>query len=86
MGAGGAALKFAQYPGREVLAAQAIQSQVSHRITVRYRSEFASLVAVARMRVTYKGRIFNISTCMNMDERNRTIELMAAEIRNHTNA
>lgn len=65
--------------GREVMAAQAIQSQVSHRITVRYRSEFANPVAVARMRAVYNGRIFNISSCTNTDERNRTIELMAAE-------
>lgn len=65
--------------GREVMAAQAVQSEVTHRITVRYRSEFANPVAVARLRAVYNGRIFNISSCTNVDERNRTIELMASE-------
>ena len=65
--------------GREVLAAQAIQSQVSHRISLRYSPEFASPTAVSAMRLLYAGRIFNIATCMNVDERNRTIELMASE-------
>ncbi|PUA17267.1 phage head closure protein [Glaciimonas sp. PCH181] len=64
---------------RELLAAQAVQSEVNHRITVRYRAEFANPISVAAMRAIYKGRYFNISGALNLDERNRTIELLASE-------
>ncbi|MFC5524020.1 phage head closure protein [Polaromonas jejuensis] len=64
---------------REVLAAQAVQSEASHRITVRYRGEFTNPVAVAAMRINYNGRLFNISGATNTDERNRTVEIMASE-------
>lgn len=64
---------------RELLAAQAVQSEVSHKITVRYRAEFANPVAVAAMRITYNGRLFNIQGATNIDERNREIDLTCAE-------
>lgn len=64
---------------RELLAAQAVQSEVSHRITVRYRAELANPIAVSPLRVVYKGRYFNIGGALNVDERNRTIELLAGE-------
>ena len=64
---------------RDLLAAQAVQSEVSHKITVRYRSEFSTPVADATYRLNYNGRLFNIKGVMNIDERNRTIEIMAGE-------
>lgn len=64
---------------RELFAAQAVQSEVSHVITVRYRPELADPKAVAAMRAVYGTRIFNISGAMNLDERNRTVQLMASE-------
>jgi SPP1 family predicted phage head-tail adaptor len=64
---------------RELLAAQSVQSEVSHRITVRYRSELSDPKAVAAMRAVYNGRLFDISGAMNLDERNRTVELLCAE-------
>lgn len=64
---------------RELLAAQAVRSEISHKITLRYRSEFANPQTVAAMRCVYKGRIFNIGGALNFEERNRTVELLVAE-------
>lgn len=64
---------------RELFAAQAVQSEVSHTITARYRAEFVSPKATAARRITYAGRIYNIQGSMNIDEQNRTIELLVSE-------
>lgn len=64
---------------REMFAAQAVQSEVTHAITVRYRAELALPKTVAAMRAVYRGRIFNISGAINTDERNREIVMQAAE-------
>ncbi len=64
---------------RELLAAQALQNEVSHRITLRYRAELASPVAVSAYRAVYGGRVFSITGAINLDERNRTVDLLAAE-------
>lgn len=64
---------------RELFAAQSVQSEVSHLVTVRYRPEFLSPAADAAYRINYNGRMFNIQGVMNVDERNRTIEIMAGE-------
>lgn len=64
---------------RELFAAQGGQSEVTHRITVRYRAELAHPAVVAAMRIVYKGRIFNIQGATNVDERNRAIEILASE-------
>lgn len=69
--------------GREIIAAQAISVDVTHQITVRYSSLLADPVAVAAMRLVYVNagvtRYFNISAAMNVDERNKTIVLLASE-------
>lgn len=64
---------------RELMAAQAVQSEVSHQITVRYQAIFANPKTVAGMRAVYNGRIFNIHGSMNQDERNRVVVLSASE-------
>jgi len=64
---------------RELFAAQAVQSEVSHRITVRYRAEFANPAMVAAMRVSYATRVFNIHGALNIDERKGTVEISASE-------
>ena len=64
---------------REVFAAQAVQTEVSHRITVRYRTELANLTTDAAMRVVHAGRLFDVHGMLNVDERRRTIELLATE-------
>ena len=65
--------------GREMIAAQATNTEVTHLICVRYHALLSDPVAVAAMRVIYGARIFEISGAINVDERNREIQLMAAE-------
>jgi SPP1 family predicted phage head-tail adaptor len=65
--------------GRELLAAQAINVDISHVVTIRYQPQFASPKAVAAMRILYGERIFNISAPRDVDERHRQIELQCAE-------
>lgn len=59
--------------GRELLAAQAIQSSVTHEIAMRYR------VVDATNRILYGARIFNIKSVVNIDERNRDLVLLCTE-------
>ncbi|MFZ6726166.1 phage head closure protein [Undibacterium sp. MH2W] len=61
------------------MVSEAIHTQVSHKITVRYRSEFKNPVAVMSMRIVYGARIFNIQGMINFDERNQMVELSANE-------
>jgi SPP1 family predicted phage head-tail adaptor len=65
--------------GRELVAAQAIQVEVSHKITVRYQPALASPKLVATMRALYGTRVFSIGGALNIDERNREITLLATE-------
>lgn len=65
--------------GRELIAAASIQSEVSHTVMVRYRTELATPKSVAAMRILYKTRIFNIMAPMNEDERDRVVSLMVSE-------
>ncbi|HUX23222.1 MAG TPA: phage head closure protein [Burkholderiales bacterium] len=65
--------------GRALMSAQVMQSAVTHEITMRYRSELASPIAVANMRILFGTRVFNIHASMNQDERNRTVILQAEE-------
>ncbi len=48
--------KFDYLEGRELLAAQAIQSEVTARITIRYRPG-----VLATMRALYRGRVWNFA-------------------------
>lgn len=65
--------------GRELIAAQQLQSSVTHMITVRYRSELADPKAVADMRIVFGTRLFNINACLIQDERRRAVEIQATE-------
>ena len=60
--------------GREVLANQQLQGQVTHRITIRYRSGVTTA-----MRVAYEGRVFNIRSVLNIRERDDLLEILAEE-------
>lgn len=48
--------KFEYLEGRELLAAQAIQSEITARITIRYRPGVQ-----ATMRALYRGRVWNFA-------------------------
>lgn len=65
--------------GRELIAAQAEQSEVSHKITVRYRSQLANPLEVAKMRAVFGERVFNISAAINRNESGRWVDLMCSE-------
>lgn len=65
--------------GRELIAAQAAQSEVTHRVTVRYVAALANPKMVAAMRIKYGTRYFNIKSVTNMNEANRVIVLMCTE-------
>ena len=65
--------------GGELYAAQSVQSEVSHNITVRYRPELAVPKIVAAMRVVYGTRIFNLQASINTEERNRHLTIKASE-------
>jgi len=69
--------------GRELLAAQAVNTEITHTVVLRYHASLADPVAVAAMRCVYVNagvtRLFNVASAINVDERNRTIELWAGE-------
>lgn len=65
--------------GRELLAAQAVNVEISHKITIRWQQQFAGPKAVAAMRIVYGSRIFDIHSSIDTDERRKTIELSCAE-------
>lgn len=65
--------------GREAMAAQAANVDISHTITVRYQSIFAQPKIVATYRVLYNGRIFNVHSMENIEERNAIVVLTVSE-------
>jgi SPP1 family predicted phage head-tail adaptor len=60
--------------GDERLRAQQLQSRVTHKIVLRYRPDIRT-----SHRVNFNGRIFNIRSVINLDERSRWLELMCEE-------
>ena len=65
--------------GREARIADRVAAEVTHQITVRYRSDLDDPQVVARMRVLFRGRIFSIHAALNDDEANVAIILLASE-------
>ena len=65
--------------GREARIADRVAAEVTHQITVRYRSDLDDPQAVARMRVLFRSRIFSIHAALNDDEANVAIILLASE-------
>lgn len=60
--------------GREYFAAQSTQAEVTHRITMRYLAGITP-----KMRIVYGTRIFEILSVINVQERNRELQLMCRE-------
>jgi SPP1 family predicted phage head-tail adaptor len=65
--------------GREREAAQAINVEISHEITIWYQAQFSDPKVMAVYRVRYGTRLFNIHGTLNVDERNREITILAGE-------
>lgn len=60
--------------GREYFAAQSTQAEVTHRINMRYLAG-----VTPKMRVVFGSRVFEILSVINVDERNRGLQLMCRE-------
>ena len=60
--------------GREYFAAQTTQADVTHRISLRFIAG-----VIPKMRVKYGSRIFGILSAINVNERNRELQLMCRE-------
>jgi SPP1 family predicted phage head-tail adaptor len=65
--------------GRELVAAQSVNVEISHMVTIRYQQQFAGPKAVAAMRIVYGDRIFNIHASIDPDERHKSIQLTCSE-------
>jgi SPP1 family predicted phage head-tail adaptor len=65
--------------GRELLAAQANKSELTHTVTIRYQSQFSDPKVMAAMRILYAARIFNIHASIDPDERHIALELACGE-------
>jgi len=60
--------------GREYFAAQQVQAETTHEITIRYRADVTALT-----RVVFGNRTFEIQSVINSMEANRWLILMCAE-------
>ena len=69
--------KLEAVTSRERSESQQIKAEVSHRITLRYSADYASLTA--NDRITLGTRVFDIVTPMDKDGRSRELEILALE-------
>jgi SPP1 family predicted phage head-tail adaptor len=60
--------------GRELFAAQEHHSEVTTRITIRYRAGIN-----AKQRVSFRGKTYNIRYVLDPEERHRELQLLSAE-------
>ena len=60
--------------GKELMAAQAVSAELSHTVTVRYRTAIT-----AAMRVIYQGRVFNIQSATDPDTAHVALQLLCTE-------
>lgn len=63
--------------GVELQAAQQTEARVTHKITLRYTPD---LSPDATWRLLFGSRIFHVVSILNVDERNRTWEILATEV------
>ena len=65
--------------GRELFAAQSVQSEVTTKIVMRYRPEWSAGKTAASYRIKYGTRIFDVHAVMDQGMRNREVQIMASE-------
>lgn len=63
--------------GRRLIEAQAVNAELSHEVTMRYR---LGMLQVAKNRLLYHGRIFEIDSVINIDERKHLLMLTCKEV------
>lgn len=61
--------------GREYFQAETVQSEISHKIRIRYKSGI-----VPKMRVKFGSRYFEIQSVLNYKEGNAELQLMCKEL------
>ena len=59
---------------QEAFSAQQTKTRVSHKVTMRYRSDVTT-----KNRLSYDSRVLNITSILNEDERNKTLTLLCVE-------
>ncbi|MDR3425292.1 MAG: phage head closure protein [Alphaproteobacteria bacterium] len=62
--------------GREVYTAGHLEGRVTHKVTIRWRSD---ITITTDMRLLYNARTFNIRAVMNQDEANQYATLLVEE-------
>ena len=67
---------IAPVTGREIYTAGHLEGHVTHKITLRWRSD---ITVTTDMRLIYNNRAFNICAVMNKDEANQWLEILAEE-------
>ena len=60
--------------GRELLAAQQMQGEVTHRVRLRYRAGITTA-----QRILFGARVFDIQSVINPREQGASLELLAKE-------
>ena len=60
--------------GREFFAASGERAEITHSMILRHGTPLQP-----RDRITYNGRVFDVISVMNVDERNRYLKAMATE-------
>ncbi len=63
--------------GHEVLSADHLEGRVTHKVTMRFRSDLSPITTA--MRLLYNSRAFNIHAVLNTGEDNRFLSLMVEE-------
>ena len=69
---------------REVWQTAQFVQQVTHRITLRWPGQ--SIVITGGMRVRYAGRVFQVQSVENVQERHRLVHLLCQEINGDASA
>ena len=77
--AGTVRAKVEPYQAKEQVQANQHQAEVSQRVTIRFRKEFADPQTAALYRLTLSGRKFNINGSINLEERNIWLQLLCSE-------
>ena len=62
------------FGGSEALRAMQLEDTVTHRITIRYKAGI-----IAKQRIQFGTRLMNIRRVINVEERNRFLEILAEE-------
>ena len=65
--------------GKEVFEHQQLQSQVTHKFTIRFQSTLTDTQIVGKHRISHDNRLFDIKHIRNIDELDEFMEIFAEE-------